>query len=57
MVEFENREVVEIRVLKTDFHDWLESKIPNVEPNDNVISFEIDPVYPNKYLIKIAKGE
>lgn len=55
MIEFENRNIVEIRVLRTDFHDWLESKIPDVEPGDNVISFEVDPVSPDKFLIKIKK--
>jgi len=56
MIEFENRDIMEIRVLRTDFHDWLESKIPGFEPGDDVISFEIDPEHPTKFLIKILKG-
>jgi len=57
MVEFENRNVTEIRILKEEFHDWLEEKIPDVNPEDDMISFETDPKDDKKYLIKIVKGE
>lgn len=57
MVEFENRNVTEIRILKEDFHKWLEEKIPDVSPGDAMISFETDPKDDKKYLIKIVKGE
>ena len=45
MVEFENRDVREIRVSKEDFHNWLESNIPDVNPEDNVILYIVRYLY------------
>ena len=56
MVEFENSDVLEIRVLKEDFHTWLETKIPDLNPGDDIVSFETDPQDRRKYLVRVIKG-